>query len=173
MMMGNLSDVVSSHDASSDELVEGEDGDLYRLEIRNGKKIFTKPWHDSIKRQHQRWRERPQLTKNVFVVGAFFTSEPIAEQRLTLTEDIRNLLPRGNGVVEVACCRKFSKCRQRACQIDQSGGGVSFGCGGESTPRSVDVACAVCHQHAPSVCGGVETDRQHTKEMCEGALFHP
>ena len=42
MMMGNLNDEASNNDASSDELVEGEDGDLYRLEIR-------KPLCDSTK----------------------------------------------------------------------------------------------------------------------------
>ena len=51
-------------------------------------------------------------------------------------------------------CRKFSKCRQRTCQIDQTGSGVSFECRSTSRPCSVDVACAVCSQHAPSVCGG-------------------
>ena len=29
--------------------MESEDGELYRLEIRNGKKVFTKPRHDSSK----------------------------------------------------------------------------------------------------------------------------
>ena len=45
MMMGNLSDDDSNHPAcshASDESVQGEDGELYRLEIRNGKKVFTK-----------------------------------------------------------------------------------------------------------------------------------
>ena len=36
------------------------------------------------------------------------------------------------------CCRKFSECRHRACQINQTGGGVSFGCGGASGP------CMIC-----------------------------
>ena len=52
MMMGNLSDDDSSHVASShasDESVEGEDGELYRFEIRNGKKIFTKSIYSSSK----------------------------------------------------------------------------------------------------------------------------
>ena len=38
MMMGNLNEEASNHDTSSDEFVEGEDGELYRLEARNGKK---------------------------------------------------------------------------------------------------------------------------------------
>ena len=49
MMMGKLSDEDTNHHASSDESVEGEDGKLYRLEMRNGKKIFTKSRHDSSK----------------------------------------------------------------------------------------------------------------------------
>ena len=49
MMMGNLNDEASHCDASSDEFVESEDGKLYRLEIRNGKEVFTKPRHESSK----------------------------------------------------------------------------------------------------------------------------
>ena len=52
MMMGNLSDDDSNHPASSHasyESVEGEDGELYRLEIRNGKKVFTKSSYSSSK----------------------------------------------------------------------------------------------------------------------------
>ena len=41
MMMGNLSDEDTNHLASSDESVTSNDGQLYRLEIRNGKKVFT------------------------------------------------------------------------------------------------------------------------------------
>ena len=48
-MMGNLIEEATNHETSSDELVEGEDGELYRLEGRNGKKVFTKLRHDSIK----------------------------------------------------------------------------------------------------------------------------
>ena len=49
MMMGNLNDEASDNDASSDKLVEGEDGEFYRFEIRNGMKVFTKPWYDATK----------------------------------------------------------------------------------------------------------------------------
>ena len=41
MMMGNLSDEDTNHLASSDESVTSNDGQLYRLETRNGKKVFT------------------------------------------------------------------------------------------------------------------------------------
>ena len=47
MMMGNLKEEARNHDASSDEFVEREDGELHRLKIRDGKKVFTKLWHDS------------------------------------------------------------------------------------------------------------------------------
>ena len=49
MMMGNLSDEDGNHHASSDESVESEDGELYRLEIRNGNKVFTKSRHEPSK----------------------------------------------------------------------------------------------------------------------------
>ena len=42
MMMGNLSDEDSNHHASSDESVESDDGELYPLEIRNGKRETTR-----------------------------------------------------------------------------------------------------------------------------------
>ena len=42
MLIGNLNE-----EAGSDEFVESEDGELYRLEIRNGEKVFTKSRHDS------------------------------------------------------------------------------------------------------------------------------
>ena len=48
MMVGNWSDEDSNH-ANSDESVESEDGKLYRLEIRNGKKVFTKSRPDPSK----------------------------------------------------------------------------------------------------------------------------
>ena len=49
MMMGNLHAKASNHDAGSDELVESEDGELYRLDIRIGRKVFTKHRYDSSK----------------------------------------------------------------------------------------------------------------------------
>ena len=49
MMMGTLSDEDSYLHAGSDESVESEDGELYRLEIRNGKKVFTKSCHEPSK----------------------------------------------------------------------------------------------------------------------------
>ena len=49
MMMGNLSDEDSNHRASSDEPLESDDGELYRLETRNGKMVFTKSRPDPSK----------------------------------------------------------------------------------------------------------------------------
>ena len=49
MIKGNLSDEGSNHPASVDDSVESEDGELYSLEIRNGKKVFTKSRHEPCK----------------------------------------------------------------------------------------------------------------------------
>ena len=49
MMMGNLSDEDSYFHDGSDESVESDDGELYRLEIRNGKKVFAKCRHEPSK----------------------------------------------------------------------------------------------------------------------------
>ena len=52
MMMGKLNEEASNHNASngsSDDFVESEDGELYRFEIRSGKKVFTKPRYHSSK----------------------------------------------------------------------------------------------------------------------------
>ena len=54
------------------------------------KNNFTKTRHDST-RQHKEEEEKEEQTKNAFAVGAMVTSELIAEQRLTQTEDPRNL----------------------------------------------------------------------------------
>ena len=45
MMVGNLSDEHCYLHAGSDESVESDEEELYRLEIRNGKKVFTKSRH--------------------------------------------------------------------------------------------------------------------------------
>ena len=80
MMMGYLNEEASNHDAGSDEFVESEDRELYRLEIRNGKKVFTKPRYDSNKGNTEGgWRAKP--TMNVFVVDALATSEQMTEPR--------------------------------------------------------------------------------------------
>ena len=46
---GNLSDEDSNHHANSDDSVESEGGELCRVEIRNGKKVFTKSRLDPSK----------------------------------------------------------------------------------------------------------------------------
>ena len=66
-MMGNLSDEDSNYHANSDESVESEDGELYRLEVRNGKE-----------------EGRVKLTENVSAVDTF---DQIAEPKLTTIED--------------------------------------------------------------------------------------
>ena len=79
MMMGNLIDENSNHCASSDELVESKDGELYRLEIRNQAKA--------------REEGRVKLTENVFVVDALVTSEQIAHQNSHQWRTYQNLRP--------------------------------------------------------------------------------
>ena len=49
MMMGNLNDEASNRYAGSDKSMGSKDGDLYRLEIRNGKKVSTISRHDTSK----------------------------------------------------------------------------------------------------------------------------
>ena len=70
MMMGNLSDEDSNHHASSDEFVESEDGELNRLEVRNGKKVFTKPRHDSSK-GNTKGGGKGRTDKECFCCGRF------------------------------------------------------------------------------------------------------
>ena len=47
MMMGNLNEQSNNNDASSNESEESEGGELFRLELRNGKKVSTTPRRDS------------------------------------------------------------------------------------------------------------------------------
>ena len=49
VMMGNLCDEFCYLHAGSDESVESEGGELYRLKIWNGKKVFTKSRHEPSK----------------------------------------------------------------------------------------------------------------------------
>ena len=81
MMTGNLSDEDSNLHAGSDESVDREDGELYRLEIRNGKKVFTE------------YRHEPSNGKGG------------AEPKPTSMEDHQNLRPKGR-VLEVARTKK-------------------------------------------------------------------
>ena len=55
MKMGNLKKEASNHDASSAEFIESEDGEVFRVEITNRKKVFTKP------RQWTRWPDQSRL----------------------------------------------------------------------------------------------------------------
>ena len=56
MMMGNLSDEDSYIHAGSDESVGSEDGELYSLEIRNGKKSLHLISSRAMQRQRRRER---------------------------------------------------------------------------------------------------------------------
>ena len=91
MMMGNLSDEDSNHHASIDESVECEYGELYRLEIRNGKKVFSKSRHEP---SEGKGGVKGKTDKECFRFGRIGTSERIAEPRLMPMEDLRNLHPK-------------------------------------------------------------------------------
>ena len=95
MMMGNLSDEDSYLHAGGDESVESTDVELYRLEIRNGKKVFTKSRHEPSKGKGE---GRAKLTKNVSAVDALVSSEQIAEPKLTSMEDHLKSAPKGKSV---------------------------------------------------------------------------
>ena len=88
-MMGTLSDEDSNLHAGSHESVESEGGELHRLEIRNGKKVFTESRHEPSKRKGG---GKGKIDKeNVSAVDALVTSEQIAEPKLTPMEDLQNL----------------------------------------------------------------------------------
>ena len=64
-------------------LWEGELGELYRLEIRNGKKSL----HYVTKQAKAKEEGRAKLTETVSAVDALVTSEQIAEPKLTSMEE--------------------------------------------------------------------------------------
>ena len=92
MMMGNLNDEASNNDVSSDELVEGEDGELYRLEIRNGKKVFLPNAGMIRPKATPKVDEKAEPTKNVFAVGVLVIVEQVVEERPPKSA------PKGKGV---------------------------------------------------------------------------
>ena len=72
--------------------MESDDGELYRLELRNSKKVFTKSRQDPSKGTGGGKGKRDR---------ALVTSEQIAEPKLPSTGDPRNLGPKGK-VLEIA-----------------------------------------------------------------------
>ena len=78
MMMPNSKQEASNHYTSSNELVEGEDGELNRFEVGSGTKVFTKSRHEPSKEEG-----RVKLTENVSAVDALVTFEQIAERTAT------------------------------------------------------------------------------------------
>ena len=79
MMMGNLNDEASNHDTSSDELVEGEDGELNGFGSQKRQASFHQTPARSKTTPKMEGKAEP--TKNVFAVSAL--AELTAEQRLT------------------------------------------------------------------------------------------
>ena len=91
MMMGNLSDEGSNHHANSDESLESEDGELYRLEIRNALNLV-------LIQAKAKEEGRAKLTESVSAVDALVTFEQIAEPKYTSMEDLPKSAPKGKGV---------------------------------------------------------------------------
>ena len=79
-----MSDEDSNRRAGSDESVESEDGELYRLESGTARKSSP----DLVTNQAKAKEEgRAKLTENVSAVDALVSSEQIAEPKLTSVED--------------------------------------------------------------------------------------
>ena len=108
MMMGNLSDEDSNHHTSDDESVESEDGELYRLEIRSGKKVFFLPNPDMTRaKATPKVDGRVKPTKNFPLWTQLVTSERIAGPRLKLMEDTR--IPHPKEKVQDVARKKIQK----------------------------------------------------------------
>ena len=91
MMMRNLSDEDSNHHASEDESVESEDGELYRLEIRNGKKVFFLPNPSSKSNTEVEGRVKPTM---IFAVGRIGHIRADCRAKTHLNGGHRNLHPK-------------------------------------------------------------------------------
>ena len=85
----------SNHYASRDESVERNGGELYRLEIRNGKKVFSGSRPDPAKAKEE---GRVKLIENVFAVDALVSLEQIAAPNSHPTGETHNLRPTGKCV---------------------------------------------------------------------------
>ena len=114
MMMGNLHEEAGNHDARSAEFTEGEDGELYRLETRDGKRVSAPSpgviWAVTI----QQVEGGAKTTKSVFVVDPLATSELTADPTLTSMEEPRNPHPVEKALEHV---RKESKKNRKMCQL--------------------------------------------------------
>ena len=104
MMMGTLSDEDSNLHAGSDESVESEGGELHRLEIRNGWKVFTYSRHEPSKRKGG---GKGKIDKeNVSAVDTLVASEQIAEPKLTPMEDHQESKRQKRKVLEIVGMKK-------------------------------------------------------------------
>ena len=112
MMMRNLNEEASNHDTSSDELVEGEVGELYRLEVGNGKKVFTKPGHDSVKGNTE-GGGKGRTDKECFRCGRIGHIRADCRAKTLLNGGPRNLHPKEK---ELKIARKKSKKHRKTCR---------------------------------------------------------
>ena len=96
MMMKNLSDEDSNHRASSDKSVESEDAELYRLEIRNGKKVFANPRHDPSKSNTKEGGKRK--TEECFRCGRIDHTRADCRAKTHIIGGLPKSAPTGKGV---------------------------------------------------------------------------
>ena len=92
MLIGNLNE-----EASSDEFGESGNGELYRLEIRNGKKVFTKSRHDSNK-GNTKGGGKSKSDKACFCGGRVGHSRADCRAKIYVNEKKPNSAPRVKGV---------------------------------------------------------------------------
>ena len=131
MMMGNTNDEASNSDASSDEFVESEDGELYYERSETAKRFSPKL--GTIRAKAIRKVEaKVEPTKNVSVVDALATSERIAEPRLISMEDPRNLHPKEK---ELEVARKKIPKHHNMCHWGSSIWGLLRCCQTTVTPK--------------------------------------
>ena len=93
MMMGNLNEEASNHDAISDEFVESEDGELYFFWKSETGREYSPNLGTIRAKATLKVEGREKPTQNVFFVDALATPEPNAGPRPTLMEYLRNPQP--------------------------------------------------------------------------------
>ena len=81
VMMESWSEGGGNCDASHEEFVKSEDGEVYRLEVGNSKKVFTKPEYAPITCQGVDFLHILELLGNA---GKRLTSPPAGTEKSTL-----------------------------------------------------------------------------------------
>ena len=98
MTMGNLSDENNNQHAIDDESVENEDGELYRLDIRNGKKVFTK-FSSLSKQSNTKGGGKGKTDRECFRCEPDWSHQRRSPSQISHQwRDPENLRPKGKGV---------------------------------------------------------------------------